>query len=357
MDIRWALGEQEPRLVEDLLFGLLAAIEERGALRRAAEAVGVSYRHAWGLLTGWEATLGQPLARLERGRGARLTPLGRTLLEAHGHVARQLAGPLARRAAEAAAELAEALPPRPSAPLRLSASHSLAVERLRELATDEAGRTFVLHTCGSIESLRRLRAGECDLAGFHVPAGSAATRLARHYTRWLNPAEHCLVHVILRRQGMMVAANNPLGIHALEDLTRPGVRFINRQDESGTRLLLDDLLARNNMDIKRIDGYHTEEFTHTAVASMVASGAADVGFGIAAAAERFGLTFLPLAQEHYYFALHRHKMEDTRVTALIALLRSTAFRRQVAAMAGYDTTDAGCLVEVTDALGRKNIRG
>lgn len=350
LNIRWALGEREPRPVEDHLFGLLAAIDTRGSLRRAAEDVGVSYRHAWGLLAEWDAALGHPLAHLERGRGAQLTPFGRTLLEAHARVARHMTAPLARRAAEAAEELAEALPPGPVAPLRVSASHSLGVERLRELAASRPEGPFALHVCGSIESLRRLHAGDCELAGFHVPAGSGAARLARHYLRWLDTSEHCLVRVMSRRQGLMVAAGNPLEISSLEDLTRPGVRFINRQEDSGTRLLLDDLLSRGGIDPLRIEGYRTEEFTHTAVASMVASGAADAGFGIAAAAERFHLPFLPLAQEHYYFALYRRNLADDRVAALIELLRGDAFRRDMAAMSGYDTAGAGSVMAVSDAF-------
>lgn len=350
LDIRWAIGGQEPRPVEDQLFHLLAAIERGGSLRSAAREVAVSYRHAWGLLARWEAGLGHPLARLERGRGASLTPFGRALLNNHARVAGQMTAALARHAAEAEEELTELLPPGPAAPLRISASHSLAVERLRELASTRPGQTFALHTCGSIESLRRLHTGQCDLAGFHIPADSAATRLARHYMRWLDPEEHSLVRVISRRQGLMVAANNPMAIASLADLARPGIRFINRQEDSGTRLLLDDLLARNGIDPRRIDGYQMEEFTHTAVASMVASGAADAGFGIAAAAVRFGLTFLPLALERYYFALRRPDLEDGRVAALVALLGSEAFQREVAAMSGYDTTGTGTVVAVADAL-------
>jgi putative molybdopterin biosynthesis protein len=355
LGIRWALGVgppgAPPRAVEENLLGLLEAIEAGGSLRRAAREVGVSYRYAWGLLADWEGALGSPLVRLERGRGARLAPLGAAFLRERRRVTERLGPTLRRLALEAADALAGARPAAGPAPLVLFASHSLVVESLRDLAAREDGAGLELHVCGSIEALRRLHAGECDLAGFHVPAGSAAPRLARHYRRWLDPERHRLVRVVARRQGLMTAAGNPLGLRDLTDLARPGVRFINRQPESGTRLLLDDLLARAGVDPRAVTGYRDEEHTHTAVASMVASGAADAGFGIAAAAARFRLDFMPLAWERYCLAVDRDRLDEPGVAALVRLLGAAAFRDAVAALPGYDPADAGRVVPVEAVLG------
>ncbi|MBI5138166.1 MAG: helix-turn-helix transcriptional regulator [Nitrospirae bacterium] len=349
LEVRWRLGRGALEAVDDTLFALLAAVVKGGSLRVAAQGVGVSYRHAWGLLARWEAALGSPLVRLERGRGARLTRLGAALLTARDGAAEAVAPTLRRLAADAARELAAALPGGTPPALSVCASHSLAMEVLRDLAAGQ-GTPLNLHVCGSVEALRQWHAGACDLAGFHVPAGRGQARLLPHYRRWLDPQGHCLIRVVSRRQGLMRAPGNPMGIATLADLCRPGVRFINRQPESGTRLLLDDLLAREGVDPARIDGYASEEFTHMAVAAMVASGAADAGFGIAAAAQRFGLEFVPMARERYYLAARRHDLDGPAVAALCALLGGRPFRERVAAMSGYDPAGSGKVVEVADVF-------
>jgi molybdate-binding protein len=101
----------------------------------------------------------------------------------------------------------------------------------------------------------------------------------------------------------MLAAGNPLGIHGLADLARLRARFVNRQKGSGTRLWFDRLLAEHGLAPADIRGYAGEEFTHQAVAALIASGAAEAGFGARAAAERFGLAFLPLGWECYHLAV------------------------------------------------------
>lgn len=346
--IRWALGENPPREVEEGLFDLLAAIEGQGSLRAAAREVGVSYRHAWGLLAGWEASLGAPLARLERGRGARLTPLGERLLAVRGRVAARLAAELERLAAEAGEELGAALQAAATPVVRIFASHSLALEVLRDLLTEPggAGLEVDLQVRGSIESLRLLKRGRCALAGFHVPAGAPGRRLLPRYRPWLDPRTHALLRVVDRSQGLMLAPGNPKGIRDLRGLAARGVRFVNRQPESGTRMLFDDLLAQAGVPPRKVVGYGAEEFTHTAVAALVAGGAADAGFGIAAAAARFGLVFLPMARERYWLAARRDDLDGPALAPVKKALASRAFRDAVGRMPGYDAAGAGRVLPV-----------
>jgi hypothetical protein len=129
------------------------------------------------------------------------------------------------------------------------------------------------------------------VAGFHVPPGAIANG---RWRRVLESRSVRLVVVARRRQGLMAAAANPKAIRSLADLTRNDVRFINRQEGSATRLLLDRLLAQTRTRPTSIRGYDHEEFTHLAVAATIAAGHADAGVGIEAAAARYGLTFLPL---------------------------------------------------------------
>ncbi len=349
LQVRMALGSDTVEGVDPRLFTLLSGIAEAGSLRAAADRTGCSYRHAWGLLDTWKTILGYPLADLERGRGARLTPLGEALLAVRERVDKKLRPALSRLSREAATVLMGALPRQPSPEITIAASHSFAMETLRDMAAS-ASTPFDLHTCGSVEALRRLHAGDCDMAGFHLPWGRSGRRLAHHYRRWLDPRVHRLFRVATRVQGLMTAPENPKNIHDLDDLCRPGVRFINRQPDSGTRLLLDDLTARNGIDTTRIDGYTTCEFTHMAVAAMVAGNVADAGFGIAAAAERFGLLFQPMAREGYLLAVPNEHPERAALSHVITLLGQTAFQEKLGAMAGYDMARSGHEVSVTEAL-------
>ena len=125
----------------------------------------------------------------------------------------------------------------------------------------------------------------------------------------------------------------------------------NRQPGSGTRLLFDLLLEEAGLDPERISGYHTEEFTHMAVAALVASGAADAGFGIQAAASQVGLRFIPVAWENYLFALKREKLSSPGVSELFRVLRSAEFRDQVNALPGYEAAQAGVVMPLSQLLG------
>ena len=131
----------------------------------------------------------------------------------------------------------------------------------------------------------------------------------------------------------MLPHGNPRRIRQLSQLARPGIRFINRQAGSGTRLLFDALLADAGINPSRIAGYDMEEFTHGAVAASVASGMADAGFGIEAAARQAHLAFVPLARERYFLAFRNPDSPAT--TRLLAFLRTTKWRNMLAQYRGY----------------------
>lgn len=349
LELDWRLGQASLEAADDLLFDLLEGIGEEGSLQAAARRVRVSYRHAWGQLQLWEQRLGQPLAILSRGRGASLTALGERLIWTR-RVAQARLGPMLESlAAELARDLSAALERQPQPALRIFASHGLAVGLLRDLLYEQSPGCVELQYHGSLDALRALAGNRCDIAGFHLPEGEMAGAVAERYRAWLRPALHRLIHVVQRQQGLMIASGNPKGIRGIADLARPGIRFVNRQAGSGTRLLFDALLLREGLDGDRVQGYGQEEFTHLAVAAMVASGAADAGFGLQAAAHRFGLDFIPAARERYLLALKRERLQEPLIARLVDILRGKAFRSRLAALPGYEADQAGTLVEV-DAL-------
>jgi len=327
--------------VPPLLVPLLVAIRHSGSLAAAAHEVGYSYRHVWNLLGDWNHRMGQPLVELERGRGARLTPLAMKLVELEERARTRLAPHFAALAREFERELYDEA----GAPLlNLHASHDLALERLPELAEGRLALELQFH--GSVESLEALGRGDCDLAGFHIAEQWQTPEILQR----LQPGTHKLIGVAVRDQGLIIYRGNPKGIQGLRDLARPGVRFVNRQRGSGTRLVFDQLIARAGIESSGISGYQKEEFTHVAVATAVANGMADAGFGIRAAAARLGLGFIPLVDERYFLACESARLESAELKKLLSLLRGKAFKAVLAALPGYDNAITGRTMEVEEGL-------
>ncbi|MCC7410037.1 MAG: helix-turn-helix transcriptional regulator [Gammaproteobacteria bacterium] len=348
-DLRWFTGADVPTEIDPVLIAVLDAIADGGSLRHAAEHLRLSYRHAWGLLHRWEDTLGQPLVGLTRGRGAVLTAPGERLRWAWHTAEARLRPQLDSAAGEAARELAALFAPRRDSALRIAASHGLAIALLRDQLVRAHGLGIDLHYFGSVASLQRFRAGQCDAAGFHVPLGPLRARLAPLFARLLDPVHDRLIVVANREQGFITRPGQ--AFTGAADLARPGLRFVNRQPGSGSRLILDALLADAGVEPHAIDGYDNEEFTHLAVAAIVAGRAADVGFGLCAAARRFELDFVPVVTERYYLAVAGNALDGASVRTVLAALRTQAFRDGVRRLGGYDPDASGTVVTVQELQG------
>ena len=350
IDIRpvWRFRGKGEREFDFMLLALLEALERSGKLTLAARHAGVSYRHAWNLIEKWAGILGAPLVVMERGRGTRLSPLGAKLLWAGKRVQARLTPELDSLASEFAAALNESLD-QGSPALRAHASHDFAVAALRELMNG-AGVTLDLQYRGSFDALASLVRGDCELAGFHIVEGAFGARMAARYADWLKPRAHRLIWIGTRTQGLIVAHGNPKEIRAVADLTRPGVRLINRQKGSGTRALLEYFISEAKIDRSQLHGYQNEEFTHAAVAALIAGGQADAGFGVEAAAAQFRLGFVPLAVERYFFACRHEHLVRREVETLLGVLRGPKFRAVIDSLPGYSSPRAGEVSMVGDAL-------
>jgi len=219
-------------------------------------------------------------------------------------------------------------------------SHDVALDLLAGRLAGEGAELVSAHV-GSIAALGALRERSAHLAGTHVldaESGSYNDVAVRRY----GPGEPvALVRLAEREQGLLVAPGNPLAIAMLADVARTRARYVNRQPDAGTRILLDALLAREGIAPDAIAGYERIEFSHLAVGQLVANGSADTGLAIRAAARAFGLDFVPVAWEPYDLALPAASLEEPRIARLIATLRDPAFRADVEALGGYDCLHAG----------------
>ena len=327
---------------------LLRAIEEEHSISAAAERLGVSYRHVWGILRNASRQFGAPLLNMSRGRRATLSPLGAKLVAANRRIQARIAPLLDSLASELEAEIERSRAGDASV-MRVHASHGYALELLRDFLT-RRNVSVDLRYRGAMEALAALAGGSCELAGFHVPVGELQAPALDFYRKWLDPAHHRLILLATRRQGIMAAPGNPKAIFALADLPRPGVRFINRPFGSGTRILLDLLLKREQIDSTRIEGYDSGELTHSGVAASIASGFADAGFGVEQGARQFKLDFIPVVSERYFLICREESLRLPVVKRIREILLSRQFRAEAANLAGIDVTQAGTPLSIEEAF-------
>jgi putative molybdopterin biosynthesis protein len=223
-------------------------------------------------------------------------------------------------------------------------SHDLVLDLAASaLRADDPLITLASSNVGSLGGLVALRDGLCHVAGSHLLDPATGEYTLPYVDRLLGADrdEIAVVRLVHRDQGLIVAPGNPLGLAGVDGLTRPGLRYVNRQRGAGTRALLDHELARRGIDPADVPGYTREEHTHLAVAAAVAAGRADAGLGILAAARAFGLDFVPVAQEPYDLVLRTGSLTDDRLAPLWDLLARKDFREEVEALGGYSCAETG----------------
>ncbi len=332
-----------------IVLTLLNEIRVTGKIGRAAERVGVSYRHAWNLIETWSRFFEAPLVERKQGRGTTLTPLGDKLVWAGQRLEARLGAQLQNLSQELETEINQLLPHGPSI-IRIHASDGFAVSKLGELLSREANLGVDLRYVSNRSSLASLAHEECDLAGLHVPREKLRKSSLAAAKDWLAPNIYRVISLVTREMGLMVKRGNPLNVVSIDQLLEPGVRFVNRDPESGTRWLFDQLLGQEGLDGSHINGYAQVEFTHAAVAAYVASDMADVSFGVEAAARQFDLDFVRLVTEDYFFICKKQLLESEPMQRVLAVMRSHEFREAISQLPGYRCNDAGSIKTIREAF-------
>ena len=338
-------------LIRNPLMDILHAVREQGSISKAAKVLGFSYRHVWGALKSWEQTLSRELIVWDKGQSAKLTEFGDKLLWAERQAQARLApqiealrGDIERAFSTAFDDSAHVL--------TLYASHDTALSAMRDQAAPR-GLHLDIRFMGSVDAIAALNAGRCMMAGFHTLDQPQVTSVAaRTYRSLLKPGLHKLIGFAWRTQGLIVAKGNPLRITSLQDLKRPTLRYVNRAEGTGTRVLLDELLASAGMSGTAIHGFSSQEPSHTAVAQAVASGAGDAGMGIEAAAMEKGLSFVPLVQERYHLVCLKSELTSPPVAALLKELQSSHWQTTLNNLPGYqaDGSQSGKVLSLNAVL-------
>ena len=222
-------------------------------------------------------------------------------------------------------------------------SHDLTLDLLSQFLA-EHDRRLTSANVGSQGGLIALRRGEAHLAGSHLLDPETGEYNVSYIRQYMPGIPVKLVALVGRQQGLIVKRGNPKEIEKLRDLSRPEVRFVNRQRGAGTRVLLDYHLNLMAIQPEWIVGYSQEEYTHLGVAAAVASGRADCGLGIAAAAQALDLDFIPLFQERYDLVIPKQFAESDLLAPLFGRLADRRFREAVSQLTGYDVSVMGTII-------------
>ena len=329
------------RQVHNPMLDTLQAVRQLGSIAAAARQLKLSYRHVWGQLKEWETDLGHELIVWDRGQAARLTPFADKLLWAERLAQARLAPQIEALQAELERALATVFDEQ-TLVLSLQASHDDALSRLQDLASQQAGLHLDIQFSGSVDAIRALNEGRCQLAGFHTrQLPGRQTLTARTYKPLLRPGRHKLLGFALRSVGLMVAPGNPLGLQSVEHAVALSARWVNRPLGTGTRVLLDETLAQAHLAAEQVRGYENCQPSHAAVAQAVASGQADVGLGTQSAAVSAKLGFVPLVQERYQLVCLKEALATPAVGALRKLLASPTWQHTLKQLPGYAADDSG----------------
>lgn len=207
-----------------------------------------------------------------------------------------------------------------------------------------AGGELVWLNGSSEAALRALAAGEVHLAGSHLHDAASGEYNLPFARRALAGVGGLVIGFARWEQGLVVQPGNPKGLHRVVDLARPDVSVVNREPGAGARAMLDELLAAADVPADAIRGYDRSVTSHLALARLVASGGADAGIGLRAAAEPFDLDFVPLAEVQFDLIVPRDQLEHPVVEQLLETLQSRHLRAELAALAGYDVGQLGSIV-------------
>lgn len=235
------------------------------------------------------------------------------------------------------------LPVKPTEPrLRFVGSHDPAIALIvTYLAGIAPNYVPQLTFAGSLKGLIALASGEADLAGCHLWDEESDTYNSPFVRRLLPGRRVALLTLAHRQLGFITAPANRTCLTGLTDLTRPDLRFVNRQSGAGTRVWLDAQLYRLGLAAETINGYGQEMRTHSEVAHLIAEGKADVGLGVEAAATAYGLEFIPLTKERYDLVIPAEIWADPAIQNLVQWLATDEAKKRIASLGGYDLAETG----------------
>jgi len=197
---------------------------------------------------------------------------------------------------------------------------------------------------GSTDGLKALNMGYTDIAWSHLYDPKTGEYNIPFLPTYLPNVKPVVVNLFYRDLGFVTLPGNPIRLKGFQDLTKRGVRFINRQKGSGTRLLIDQRLIDFGISSSKIEGYSDEVNTHLEVGLSILGKTANVGIATMAVSKFLSLDFIPITKERFDMIQSQETFFHKGVQALIRLLHSEEFRQKVEKIGGYDLKDSGRVI-------------
>ncbi|MEE1199799.1 MAG: molybdopterin biosynthesis protein [Christensenellales bacterium] len=230
--------------------------------------------------------------------------------------------------------------------LVVNGSHDPLLDELADMMHAQDGSIYMSSShVGSMGGIMAVRRGEAHAAGCHLLDTETGQYNIAFMKKYFPAGGVKLIRCVGRQQGLMVQKGNPLSLGGFADLTKKGLRYVNRQKGSGTRILSDYLCRENGINPTEIYGYDREEPTHTSVAAQIANGSADAGMGIYSAARLYDLDFLPVCIEEYDLIVPDCAWDTPVVQRMLATMKSEAFREKLLSLGGYILDRPGEVIE------------
>lgn len=218
--------------------------------------------------------------------------------------------------------------------LIVTGSHDPMIDEIKDIMR-KRGYPFTVSSShvGSMGAINAVKNNSAHLGGVHLLDTQSGEYNKSYVEKYLPEGSAELIKGVGRIQGLMVKKGNPLGIKGFPDIAR--CTYVNRQLGSGTRILCDYLINKYGMNKSKIEGYRNEEFTHTAVAALIASGNADCGLGIYSAAKMYDLDFIEVSTEQYDFLVNTSEKDNEALRAFFDILHSDELKERLTKMGGY----------------------
>jgi putative molybdopterin biosynthesis protein len=223
-------------------------------------------------------------------------------------------------------------------------SHDLSIDILADILQKRYGLRLISINAGSMGGIFSLRRKETHFAGLHLLDYETGGYNVSYVQKYLSGDNWLLINLVKRDQGLIIQKNNPLNISSLKDLKNPQIRYINRQNGSGTRILLDYLLEKEDIRPQEINGYNREEYTHLAVAASIKNGASDTGLGIYSSARALNLDFIPITREQYDLCILPQLFSTVNLERLYTAILSDEFKDRIMAIGGYNLDSTGQII-------------
>lgn len=223
-------------------------------------------------------------------------------------------------------------PERP--PLVVAGSH----DPLLEWAIRQVAGGLAVLPGTSADGLAKMAVGEAALAGVHLRDGETDTYNVAQVTEALAGHNVVLIRWAGRRQGLVVAPGNPLGLLGLGDLAAKRARVVMRQPGSGSRALFEGLVGDG---LSGLTVAAHPALTETEIGLAILEGAADAGLAVETVARTLRLGFVPVLEERFDLVIHRQAYFEPAVQALLAFARSGDFAAKAQALGGYDLAGLG----------------